>query len=62
MYERQFDVELPGIGRVDIDKVMATVAGVAAVGVGADMMLSRAAGRWKENGQKPEQKQEGKES
>lgn len=41
LYERQFDVELPGIGRVDIDKVMATVAGVTAAGVGADMLISR---------------------
>jgi len=41
IYERKFDVELPGIGRVDIDKVMATVAGVVAAGVGADTVISQ---------------------
>jgi hydrogenase small subunit len=41
IYQRRIEVELPGIGRVDIDKVMATVGGVAAAGVGADMLLSR---------------------
>lgn len=50
MYERQFDVELPGIGRVDIDKVMAAVGGAVAAGVGLDMLASRATGRWKGNG------------
>ncbi|MFA5316178.1 MAG: hydrogenase small subunit [Dehalococcoidales bacterium] len=49
LYERRFDVELPGIGKVDIGKVMATVGGVAAAGVGLDMLVSKAAGRWKEN-------------
>ncbi|MFC1875204.1 hydrogenase small subunit [Chloroflexota bacterium] len=41
LYERRFDVELPGIGRVNIDKVMATIAGVTAAGVGIDMLISR---------------------
>lgn len=59
MYERQFDVELPGIGRVDIDKVMATVGGVVAAGVGLDMAISKATKRWKDESGKNE---EGKES
>jgi hydrogenase small subunit len=46
MYERRFDVNLPGIGKVDIDKVMATVAGITAAGVGAEMLVSRMKGRW----------------
>ena len=54
MYERRFDVELPGIGRVDIDKVMATVGGVAAAGIGLEMLLSRATGRWKKIGEREE--------
>jgi len=41
LYERRFEVELPGIGRANIDKVMATIAGVAAAGVGIDMLISR---------------------
>ena len=41
IYERQFDVELPGIGQVEIDKIMATVAGVTAAGIGADMLINR---------------------
>lgn len=47
MYERQFDVELPLIGRVDIDKAMATIGGILAAGVGADMFVSRLTHRWK---------------
>ncbi len=62
MYERQFDLELPGIGRVDIDKVMATIAGVTAAGVGAEMLVSRMTGRWKENGENTEEKEQGKET
>jgi len=62
MYERQFDVELPGIGRTDIDKVMATIGGVTAAGVALDMAVSRATGRWKSNGNKKVEKVEGKES
>ena len=62
MYERQFDVELPGIGRVDIDKVMATIGGVTAAGAGLDMLVSRATGRWKDTGEKKEASDEGKES
>lgn len=41
LYERRFDIELPGIGMVSIDKVMATIAGVAAAGIGIDMLASR---------------------
>lgn len=62
MYERQFDVELPGIGNVDIDKLLATIGGVTAAGVGIDMLASRAAGGWKNNGGKKAEKEEGKES
>ncbi|MFC1934252.1 hypothetical protein ACFLWC_03400 [Chloroflexota bacterium] len=62
LYEHQFDVELPGIGRVDIDKVMATIGGVTAAGVALDMAVSRAAGRWKSTGGNKEASDEGKES
>jgi hydrogenase small subunit len=62
MYERQFDVELPGIGKVDIDKVMATVGGVTAAGVALDMAVSRATRRWKSNGNQDAEKAAGKES
>ena len=41
LYERKFDIELPVIGRVNIDKVMAAIAGVTAAGVGIDMLISR---------------------
>ncbi|MFC1987660.1 hydrogenase small subunit [Chloroflexota bacterium] len=41
IYEREFDVELPGIGRVQIDKMMSTVAGVTAAGIGTDMIINR---------------------
>jgi hydrogenase small subunit len=61
-FERQFDVELPGIGNVDIDKVMATIGGIAAAGVGLDMAVSKARGRWKGNGDKDANTEEGKES
>ena len=47
MYERQFDVELPGVGRVDLDKIMATIGGAVAAGVGLDMITSRITNRWK---------------
>jgi hypothetical protein len=60
MYERQFDVELPGIGRVDVDKVMATVGGVAAAGVGLDILVSKATGRWKSNNDSKVEKTEDK--
>ena len=46
IYERQFDVRLPGIGMVDIDKVMATVGGVVAAGAGLDLLVSQTTGRW----------------
>jgi len=61
LYERQYDVDLPGIGRVEIDKVMATVAGVTAAGIGADMLISRTARR-KNGGKASKQKVEEKES
>lgn len=55
MYIRQFDTELPGIGRVDIDKVMGVIGGTVAAGVGLDMAISKATGRWKTpEGNKPE--------
>jgi hydrogenase small subunit len=41
LYVRQFDVTLPGVGRVDIDKVMATVAGVAAASIGLHMLVGK---------------------
>jgi hydrogenase small subunit len=62
MYERQFDIELPGIGRVDIDKVMATIGGVTAAGVALDMLVSRATGRWKSTGDEKTENDGGKES
>jgi hydrogenase small subunit len=61
MYERQFDTELPGIGRIDIDKVMATIGGVVAAGVGLDMLVSRATGRWKGTSAEKNEDQPGKE-
>ncbi len=47
IYERRFDVDLPGIGHVDINKILVGVGGLAALGVGADLIASRLAGRWK---------------
>jgi len=44
LYERQFDITLPGIGKVDIDKVMATVAAIAAAGIGLDTIISKVKG------------------
>jgi len=41
LYKRQFDLEVPGLGRVDIDKIMVTLAGITAAGVGIDMLISR---------------------
>ena len=61
MFERQFDVDLPGIGRTDIDKVMATVAGVAAAGVGLDMIVSRASKRWEGSEEEAEENEGEKE-
>jgi hydrogenase small subunit len=49
MFVRQFDTELPGFGRIDLDKVMATIGGAVAAGVALDMVVSKATGRWKEN-------------
>jgi hydrogenase small subunit len=62
LYVRRFDVELPGIGRVDIDKVMATIGGVTAAGVALDMAVSRATGRWKGTSETKGENQQGKES
>jgi len=62
MYERRFDVELPGIGRIDIDKVMLTIGGAVAAGVGLDMAVSRAVGRWKDASARKDENQSGKES
>lgn len=62
MYERQFDVELPGIGRVDIDKVMWTIGGAVAAGIGLDMAISKATGRWKGNSENSAKKEGEKES
>jgi hydrogenase small subunit len=62
LYVRQFDTELPGIGRVDIGKVMATIGGVVAAGVGLDMLVSRAAGRWKSTQGEDTENKEDKES
>jgi hydrogenase small subunit len=59
IYERQIDVELPGVGRVDIDKVMATVGGAVAAGVGADMLINRTRNR---NNGGNQGKETGKES
>jgi hydrogenase small subunit len=61
LYERQFDVELPGGERADLDKIMGTIAGVTAAGVAADMVISRATKRWK-NGNGAKEKEEVKES
>ena len=62
LYERQFDVELPGIGRVEIDKVMATLAGVTAAGVGADIAISQLMKRKNGNNNPAKEKAEVKES
>jgi hydrogenase small subunit len=61
MYQRVFDVDLPGIGRTDIDKVMGTIAGVTAAGVGVDMAVSKLAGRWKKDGESDADNEEEKE-
>jgi hydrogenase small subunit len=47
LYERRYEVNLPGLNRVDLDKILASVGGLAALGVGADLVASRLAGRWK---------------
>jgi hydrogenase small subunit len=44
LFDRQFDVSLPGVGRVDIDKVMATVAAVVAAGIGLDTIITKLQG------------------
>ena len=44
------------MGRVDIDKIMATVGGVVAGGVALDMIVSRATGRWETSEEKSENK------
>ena len=62
MFERQFDVELPGIGRTDIDKVLATVGGITAAGVGLDLIVSRARKRWEGLEEEGQENAGGKES
>ncbi|MBL7209029.1 MAG: hydrogenase small subunit [Dehalococcoidia bacterium] len=62
LYERRSDVELPGIGRVDIDKVMATVAGVAAAGLGAYAIADRLSERKSGSGSTAKQKADKEES
>ena len=44
MFDRQFDITLPGIGKVDIDKVMATIAAIAAAGIGIDTIITKVKG------------------
>jgi hydrogenase small subunit len=44
LYDRQFDITLPGIGKVDIDKVLATVAAIAAAGIGIDTIITKVKG------------------
>jgi hypothetical protein len=61
MYERRYDVEFPGIGRVDLDRIMLTIGGAVAVGIGLDMAVSKVTGGWKDNGETNSNK-EGKES
>ena len=51
LYKREFDVNVPGVGRTSIDKVMATVAGVAAAGIGASIAVDKLMER-KEKGNK----------
>jgi len=41
LYNHRYEVGAPGIGRVDIDKIMVTLAGITAAGVGIDMLVSR---------------------
>ncbi len=61
LYVRRYDVELPGIGRVDLDKIMAAVGGAVAAGVGLDMAISRATGRWKNaKGERPSKRGTGR--
>jgi hydrogenase small subunit len=62
LYERRFEVELPGMGRTDIDKIMLTIGGVVAAGVGLDLVVSRAIGRWKDASGGDQENQSGKES
>jgi len=44
LYERRFDVELPGFGRTNIDKVVAGVAGITAGVAGVDILASKVFG------------------
>ncbi|MFC2005594.1 hydrogenase small subunit [Chloroflexota bacterium] len=45
LYERRFDVKLPGIGLVPIDKIMATAAGLLSAGIGVDMLINHIQGK-----------------
>ena len=62
LYEHQFDVEIPGLGNTDIDKIMGTVAGVTAAGIGLDLAVNHLTGRWKAGREKAEETKAGKES
>ncbi|MFA5628701.1 MAG: hydrogenase small subunit [Dehalococcoidales bacterium] len=44
LYDRQFDVTLPGVGKADIDTVFATVAAIAAAGIGIDTIITKLKG------------------
>jgi hydrogenase small subunit len=58
VYERRFDVGLPGGGRVEIDKIMGTVAAVTAVGTGANLLIDRfVEGKNNKTGDKSEKKE-----
>jgi hypothetical protein len=48
-------VGLPGGGKVEIDKIMGTVAAVTAVGTGANLLIDRY--MEKKNGEKTEDKE-----
>ncbi|MDD5093180.1 MAG: hydrogenase small subunit [Dehalococcoidia bacterium] len=62
VYERQYDISVPGIGRVDIDKVAASVAGATAAGIGVHMLASHIKGKRDDSSADTEPKTEAKES
>ena len=49
IYKRNFEVDMPVIGRIDIDKVLATIGAAVAAGVSLDMLISRTIGRRNKN-------------
>jgi hydrogenase small subunit len=61
LYERRFDVEVPGIGRVEIDKIMYAVGGAVAAGVGASAIADQVAKRSKHGKNGPGDDGAGKE-